>query len=95
MESSVVWKLWYISACHGRAYLFTCVSNLLILESSCPILQCLRPPYGVLYLATKRNYVSSNSGARHLKSLVDEEGIFGAHLVKEMNDREIWKFFLK
>lgn len=59
------------------------------------IKRCLRPPYGVLYLATKRNYVSSNSGARHLKSLVDEEGIFGAHLVKEMNDREIWKFFLK
>lgn len=43
----------------------------------------------------KKNYVGSNGGARHLKSLVDEEGIFGAHLVKEMSDRDIWKFFLK
>lgn len=59
------------------------------------ILQCLRPPYGVLYLATKRNYVGFNSAARQLRSLVDEEGIFGAHLVKETADREIWKFFLK
>ncbi|EEF28265.1 uncharacterized protein LOC8266395 [Ricinus communis] len=59
------------------------------------IKKCLRPPYGVLYLATKRNYVGFNNGARHLKSLVDEEGIFGAHLVKEMAERDIWKFFLK
>uniref|UniRef100_A0A5B7B0Z1 Histidine protein methyltransferase 1 n=1 Tax=Davidia involucrata TaxID=16924 RepID=A0A5B7B0Z1_DAVIN len=59
------------------------------------IKKCLRPPYGVLFLATKKNYVGFNSGARHLRSLVDEEGIFGAHLVKEMTDREIWKFFLK
>ncbi|KAJ4840376.1 hypothetical protein Tsubulata_021392 [Turnera subulata] len=59
------------------------------------IKKCLRPPYGVLYLATKRNYVGFNNGVRHLKSLVDEEGIFGAHLVKEMTDRDVWKFFLK
>lgn len=59
------------------------------------IKKCLRPPYGVLYLATKRNYVGFNSAARQLRSLVDEEGIFGAHLVKETADREIWKFFLK
>lgn len=59
------------------------------------IKKCVRPPYGVLYLATKKNYVGFNSGARHLRSLVDEEGIFGAHLVKEMTDRDIWKFFLK
>lgn len=57
--------------------------------------QCLRPPYGVVYLATKKNYVGFNGGARHLKSLVDEEGIFGAHLVKEMADRDVWKFFVK
>lgn len=57
--------------------------------------QCLRPPYGVLYLATKRNYVGFNNGARQLRSLVDEEGIFGAHLVKEMTDRDVWKFFFK
>lgn len=59
------------------------------------IYQCLRPPYGVAYLATKKNYVGFNSAARHLRGLVDEEGIFGAHLVKEMTDRDVWKFFLK
>ncbi|ONI29279.1 hypothetical protein PRUPE_1G190500 [Prunus persica] len=59
------------------------------------IKKCLRPPYGVLYLAMKKNYVGFNGAARHLKSLVDEEGIFGAHLVKEMSDRDVWKFFLK
>lgn len=59
------------------------------------IKKCLRPPYGVVYLATKKNYVGFNNAARHLRSLVDEEGIFGAHLIKEMTDREIWKFFLK
>ncbi|GLT66243.1 hypothetical protein SLA2020_386190 [Shorea laevis] len=57
--------------------------------------KCMRPPYGVVYLATKKNSVGFNSGARHLRNLVDEEGIFGAHLVKEMADRDIWKFFLK
>ncbi|KAK6914578.1 hypothetical protein RJ641_021899 [Dillenia turbinata] len=59
------------------------------------IKKCLRPPYGVLFLATKKNYVGFNSGARHLRSVVDEEGIFGVHLLKELTDREIWKFFLK
>ncbi|KAF3455784.1 hypothetical protein FNV43_RR00426 [Rhamnella rubrinervis] len=59
------------------------------------IKKCLRPPYGVAYLATKKNYVGFNSATRHLRSLVDEEGIFGAHLVKEIGEREVWKFFLK
>ncbi|KAJ9178584.1 hypothetical protein P3X46_010459 [Hevea brasiliensis] len=59
------------------------------------IKKCLRPPYGVLYLATKRNYIGFNNGARQLKNLVDEEGIFGAHLVKEMTERDVWKFFLR
>ncbi|KAE8076493.1 hypothetical protein FH972_015140 [Carpinus fangiana] len=59
------------------------------------IKKCVRPPYGVVYLATKKNSVGFNSGARHLRSLVDEEGFFGAHLIKEMADRDIWKFFLK
>lgn len=59
------------------------------------IKKCLKPPYGVIYLATKRNYVGFNSAARQLRSLVDEEGIFGAHLVTELADREIWKFFFK
>lgn len=57
--------------------------------------QCLRPPYGVIYLATKKNYVGFNNGARVLRNLVDEEGFFGVHLVKEMSDRDVWKFFLK
>ncbi|KAI4370404.1 hypothetical protein MLD38_018759 [Melastoma candidum] len=61
-----------------------------------PLLKkCLRPPYGVTYFATKRNYVGFNSGTRHLRNLVDEEGVFGVHLVKEMADRDVWKFFLK
>ncbi|XWS35249.1 hypothetical protein CRYUN_Cryun21dG0109700 [Craigia yunnanensis] len=59
------------------------------------IKKCLRPPYGVVYLATKKNYVGFNNAARHLRSLVDEEGHFGAHLIKEVADRDIWKFFLK
>ena len=57
--------------------------------------QCLRPPYGVMYLATKKNYVGFNNGARILRNLVDEEGFFGVHLVKEMSDRDVWKFFIK
>ncbi|XP_073004046.1 uncharacterized protein [Typha latifolia] len=59
------------------------------------ITKCLRPPYGVLYLAAKRNLVSSNGGVRQLRALVDEEGIFGVHLVTELGDREIWKLFFK
>uniref|UniRef100_A0A1J3KAH4 Histidine protein methyltransferase 1-like protein n=1 Tax=Noccaea caerulescens TaxID=107243 RepID=A0A1J3KAH4_NOCCA len=59
------------------------------------IKKCLRPPYGVVYLAAKKQYVGFNSGAKHLRNLVDEETILGAHLVKETTDRDIWKFFLK
>ncbi|KAG5545119.1 hypothetical protein RHGRI_017551 [Rhododendron griersonianum] len=59
------------------------------------IKKCLRPPYGVVFLATKRTYVGFNNATRHLRSLMDEEGIFGAHLVKEVTDRDIWKFFIK
>ncbi|XP_052207563.1 uncharacterized protein LOC127811599 [Diospyros lotus] len=59
------------------------------------IKKCLRPPYGVLFLATKKNYVGINSATRHLRNLVDEESILGTHLVKEMSDREIWKFVLR
>ncbi|KAG0458552.1 hypothetical protein HPP92_023709 [Vanilla planifolia] len=57
------------------------------------ITKCLRPPYGVLYVGTKKNFVGSNGGARHLKSLMEEEGLFGGHLITELSDREIWKFF--
>eukprot|EP00262_Sarcandra_glabra_P012968 TRINITY_DN3466_c0_g1_i2.p1 TRINITY_DN3466_c0_g1~~TRINITY_DN3466_c0_g1_i2.p1 ORF type:complete len:352 (-),score=63.47 TRINITY_DN3466_c0_g1_i2:133-1188(-) len=59
------------------------------------IKKCLRPPYGVLYLAAKKNHVDFNGGARQLRGLVDEEGILGGHLVTEIADSEIWKFFLK
>lgn len=56
------------------------------------ITKCLRPPYGVLYLAAKKCFVGSNGGARQLRSLMDE-GLFGSHLLTELSDREIWKFF--
>ncbi|KAK8921195.1 hypothetical protein KSP39_PZI020024 [Platanthera zijinensis] len=56
------------------------------------ITKCLRPPYGVLYLAAKKNF-GSNGGARQLRSLMDEDGLFGSHLLTELSDREIWKFF--
>ncbi|XP_004486926.1 uncharacterized protein [Cicer arietinum] len=60
------------------------------------IKKCLRPPYGVVYLApTKKHYVGFSNGVRQLRNLVDEEGIFGVHLVKDLNDRDIWKFFHK
>ncbi|KAJ6793042.1 uncharacterized protein M6B38_410930 [Iris pallida] len=59
------------------------------------ITKCLRPPYGVLYLAAKKSFFGSNGGVRHLKALVDEEGLFGAHVVTELSDREIRKFFFK
>jgi hypothetical protein len=57
--------------------------------------KCLRPPYGVIYMATKKNYVGFNSAAKQLKNMVDEDGYFGVHLVKELTDRDIWKFFCK
>lgn len=57
------------------------------------ITKCLRPPYGVLYLASKKNFVGSNGGARQLRTLMDDEGLFGSHLLTELSDREIWKFF--
>ncbi|KAK9068694.1 hypothetical protein SSX86_012809 [Deinandra increscens subsp. villosa] len=59
------------------------------------IKKCLKPPYGVLFVATRKHYVGFNNTTRLLRSLVDEEGIFGAHLIKVTTDTEIWKFFLK
>ncbi|KAG9447076.1 hypothetical protein H6P81_013204 [Aristolochia fimbriata] len=59
------------------------------------IKKCLRPPYGVMYLAMKKNLVGFNGGAKQLRAMVDEEGVFGAHVVTDMSDREVWKFFLK
>nr|XP_018681344.1 PREDICTED: histidine protein methyltransferase 1 homolog isoform X1 [Musa acuminata subsp. malaccensis]XP_018681345.1 PREDICTED: histidine protein methyltransferase 1 homolog isoform X1 [Musa acuminata subsp. malaccensis]XP_018681346.1 PREDICTED: histidine protein methyltransferase 1 homolog isoform X1 [Musa acuminata subsp. malaccensis]XP_018681347.1 PREDICTED: histidine protein methyltransferase 1 homolog isoform X1 [Musa acuminata subsp. malaccensis] len=59
------------------------------------ISKCLRPPYGVMYLAVKKNFVGSSGGARQLRAMVDEEGVYGVHMVTELVDREIWKFFFK
>ncbi|KAH9320036.1 hypothetical protein KI387_021805, partial [Taxus chinensis] len=64
------------------------------------IKKCLRPPYGVVYLAAKKHYFGVGGGTRQFKSVVEEDGILGAHLVVEIADgasnvREIWKFFFK
>ncbi|KAJ1696531.1 hypothetical protein LUZ63_005043 [Rhynchospora breviuscula] len=59
------------------------------------LIKCLRPPYGVVYLAAKKNLVGSNGGVRQMKGLLDEGGILGAHLVCDSSDREIWKVFFK
>lgn len=64
------------------------------------IKKCLRPPYGVVYLAAKKHYFGVGGGTRALKSIVDEDGYLGAHLVTEFADgfsniREIWKFFFR
>ncbi|KAL5215386.1 hypothetical protein ABZP36_006787 [Zizania latifolia] len=58
------------------------------------IAKCLRPPYGVLYVASKKNLVGSNGGARQLRALM-EEGVLGGHFLTELCDREVWKFFFK
>ncbi|XP_074583023.1 uncharacterized protein LOC141839224 [Curcuma longa] len=59
------------------------------------ITKCLRPPYGVLYLAVKKNFIGSSGVVRQLRAMVDEEGIFGIHIVTEVTDKDIWKFFFK
>uniref|UniRef100_A0ACD5UC45 Uncharacterized protein n=2 Tax=Avena sativa TaxID=4498 RepID=A0ACD5UC45_AVESA len=59
------------------------------------VTKCLRPPYGVLYVASKKNFVGSNSSARQLRALMEEEGVLGGHFLTELSDREIWKFFFK
>ncbi|CAF1803400.1 unnamed protein product, partial [Brassica oleracea var. botrytis] len=56
---------------------------------------CLRPPYGVLYLAAKKQYVGFNSGAKHLRNLLDEETIFGAYLIKETTEKMFDRSSLK
>lgn len=64
------------------------------------IKQCLRRPYGVVYLAGKKHYFGVGGGTRQFRSLVEEDGNLHSHLVKEWADgssnvREIWKFFFK
>ncbi|KAM0877975.1 hypothetical protein ACQ4PT_035162 [Festuca glaucescens] len=59
------------------------------------VAKCLRPPYGVLYVASKKNFVGSNSSARQLRALMEEEGVLSGHFLTELSDREIWKFFFK
>jgi hypothetical protein len=46
-------------------------------------------------VASKKNFVGSNSSARQLKALMEEEGVLGGHFLTELSDREIWKFFFK
>lgn len=62
------------------------------------IMKCLRPPYGVMYLAGKKHYYGSGGGTRQFKSIADADGILGAHLVTDSTDasfntKEVWKFF--
>lgn len=64
------------------------------------IKKCLRPPYGVIYLAGKKHYFGVGGGTRPFKNIVEEDGSMGAHLVAEFADgssnvREIWKFFFR
>lgn len=64
------------------------------------IKKCLRPPYGVIYVAGKKHYFGVGGGTRLFKSIVEEDGSMGAHLVTEFADgssnvREIWKFFFR
>eukprot|EP00250_Pteridium_aquilinum_P000884 c11065_g1_i1 orf=288-1379(+) len=62
------------------------------------IMKCLRPRYGVVYLAGKKHYYGSGGGTRQFKSIADDDGILGAHLVTDFTDtsfntKEVWKFF--
>ncbi|XP_024544691.1 histidine protein methyltransferase 1 homolog [Selaginella moellendorffii] len=62
--------------------------------------KCLRPYYGVAYVAGKKHYFGVGGGTRLFKHMVEEQGVLGAHLVAEFADgssnvREIWKFFFK
>ncbi|KAG6548631.1 hypothetical protein Mapa_009785 [Marchantia paleacea] len=64
------------------------------------IKKCLKPPYGVLYVAAKKHYFGVGGGTRQFKYLVEEDGVLGAHLVTDFADgssnvREIWKFFYR
>lgn len=64
------------------------------------IKKCLRPRYGVVYVAGKKHYFGIGGGTRPFKSIVEEDGYLGAHLVAEFADgfsnvREIWKFFFR
>lgn len=36
--------------------------------------QCLRPPYGVLYVAGKKHYFGVGGGTRQFKHLVEDDG---------------------
>lgn len=62
------------------------------------IMKCLRPRYGVVYLASKKHYYGLGGGTRQFKCIADDDGVLGAHLVADFTDssfnpREIWKFF--
>ncbi|KAJ7294724.1 hypothetical protein O6H91_Y237700 [Diphasiastrum complanatum] len=92
------------SACEG-GYDIILMSETVYSLASLPrlyslIKKCLRPYYGVVYVAGKKHYFGVGGGTRQFKHLVEDDGIYGAHLVSDFADgcsnvREIWKFFLK
>lgn len=62
--------------------------------------KCLRPRYGVVYLAGKKQYTGAGGGTRQFKALLEDDGVLGAHLVVDFTDssfntKEIWKFFYR
>lgn len=64
------------------------------------IKKCIRPPYGVVYVAGKKHYFGVGGGTRQFKHLVENDGVMAAHLVADFADgssnvREIWKFFFR
>jgi len=64
------------------------------------IKKCIRPPYGVVYVAGKKHYFGVGGGTRQFKHLVEVDGVMAAHLVADFADgssnvREIWKFFFR
>lgn len=38
------------------------------------MLQCIRPPYGVVYVAGKKHYFGVGGGTRQFKHLVENDG---------------------
>lgn len=37
-------------------------------------MQCIRPPYGVVYVAGKKHYFGVGGGTRQFKHLVEDDG---------------------
>ena len=39
-------------------------------------MQCIRPPYGVVYVAGKKHYFGVGGGTRQFKHLVEDDGTY-------------------